>query len=187
MTISDKIKHAFGIDTNYALYVDKQTDTEMKYYFKDDCLYLTFWGATSATDWKQFFNLKSIKVDNIKYHKGTYDKYKSVQFFLNALVKINKPKKIICNAFSQGGAVAQISKIDMDKSFPSIEKEYTIFGAYKSVYNYAKLDIINYVIKNDFARCFHLFRKGSTKIKILKKGYCIFKVIKNHFAYKECI
>lgn len=127
---------AYG-DYSYELIEDKKTDTQVYFVMIDDVAYFNYCGTekkmkdllTDLKFWRRRIPFAGMRGDTeIRGHSGFVDGYNSVNRAVHQTIIINRPKLIIHDGHSLGGALAQWSVLDCKYHFPRIKHECITFG-----------------------------------------------------------
>jgi len=200
LTILDKFKQATkGVHTTYKC---ETTDTEVYLTYSDstktEC-FLSFWGATSPVDfWQGIVESSPTSCLGCTVHSGTLQKWVSVRNFVRSQIEVNKVVKVTASAYSQGGSIALLCYLWLRLIYPNIELDFTIFGAYKTVYSdpenilsdiIAEHTLRYYSVDNDIPPKWPFWYKNKIKssTKLGKSSYPFFMFRKVHGDYENVI
>lgn len=147
---------------------------------KDDTFVIAFRGSDEFKDW--VFNFmtakKCIPYGNansaIRVHEGWLESYKEIRIYLQHVIRMKKPKKIVVAGQSFGAAVATLCAVDLQYNFSQIQIACVPFGSPKvgnkefiESFNKRVPDTYRYVYGRDLVPFFPFF--GYKAVSFMKK------------------
>ena len=147
---------------------------------KEYCI-LSVFGADTRREILDAFSFEYEKWHGYKVHTKTLDKWLSIRMLI--LREIGEQKNIKITAFSMGGAICQLARIDLQKGGYKI-MEAVLMNSYKSVKNY---EYKTYRNQGDMSSLWPFWIREIVQPKKIKSPYPWFRFIKNHFYIREFI